>query len=287
MVKQLNLKRFACMVIAILFMTVITSCTSDEFFGIEEDYKGMSFSTLEKIAYSKEYIEYEKISLSLFNTLQSVDTTNMVSLHYFGGEKIYANKQIISVKSLIEARQELLALFPEYENVNKEEKNQIFNLAIMNNKSLRKMAERHNVVVRGTKSTSPESKAYLYAQSVEGAININNHTWRLGRIYWYTDDSFEVIRDMALSRAEDGREHGGYIFGDNSAILNEDLDATQFRMTFYWNESAPHNMQPIMDFHIHPNGVIAPSDSDIIAWDIFDWNIHFIMDREGNGLPFD
>lgn len=78
MVKQLNLKRFACMVIAILFMTVITSCTSDEFFGIEEDYDGVSFSMLEKIAHSKEYLEFQKQSILSAKEICNLDTANRV-----------------------------------------------------------------------------------------------------------------------------------------------------------------------------------------------------------------
>lgn len=277
------------MLIAVLGITVTTSCTSDEFFRIEEDYEGVSFSMLEKIALSKEYVEFQKQSFLLCDIVsQSIDTTKINTnknniLEYGTHNTKETNCKIVSIESFLIAKQRLLDSYPEYGNTNTEERNQIFNLAIMNCRSLRKMASSYSICTNCTKSSSPESDAVRYAQSVEGAIRLNTRTWRIANTaVWITDDSFTEIISMAVSRAEDGKEHGGYIFNDYSGILNEDQNAAPDSMTFYWNKDAPKSMQPWADFHIHPNNSLVPSEYDLKMYLEFTWNNHFIMDREGN-----
>ena len=279
--KQNRLKSLLGMTICIMGASLVTCCTSDDFFQIEEVYEGTDYSILKKIALSKEYIEFQKQSFLVWDIMHDIDTTKKVLLNSYEGRTIYAYEEIVSIKPFFDAKQKLIDSYPDYEKFNVNDKNRILNLAILNNRSLRILAENNKSSVHLTKTSNPESMAYRYAQASEG-IQINSHTWRLGSMaYWYTDDFYANIINQAQSKAEDGKEHGGYFFYDCSGILNEDLNAAPDSMTFYWNEDLPNNEQPIQDFHIHPNDVLVPSDYDIRMWCTFPWYEHVIIGRSG------
>ena len=68
------------------------SCTSEEFFGIEEETDAVAFSTLTKIANSAEYLEYQKQAFLAQQAIAGIDTTKMVKVGEIDGEPIFATE---------------------------------------------------------------------------------------------------------------------------------------------------------------------------------------------------
>lgn len=268
------------MTVCVIGVLFVASCTSDEFFGIEADHEGVDYSTLNNIALSKEYVEYQKQLFLSLNAMNSIDTTKKVIVDYYEGRTIYAYEEIVSFRPLFDAYKELIESYPEYEKTNNKEKHQILNLAIYNNRSLRKMSEKYQFVTSRTKSCSPESMAYLYAQA-SNAVQINSCKWSVENVaYWYADDFYPIIVSAALNMSyESGNECGGMVFFDDSGILNEDLNATPESMTLYYDERIP--FQPIYDFHVHPDDDLNCSDEDVLLWALEPWSVHYIVTKSG------
>lgn len=275
-------RRSSLLVIAVFNMGLLfaVSCTSDDFFEIEEDYEEVDYAILKEIALSKEYIDFQKQSYLMWNQMHSIDKTKRVVVNSYKGMTVYAYEETVSIKPFFDAREKLIINYPVFEETSNEEKNIILNLAILKNRSLRKMVESSLFDANITKSSSPESLAYRYAQSSEG-LKINNHTWRLGGYgYWYTDDFYVNIINMAKSRVdEDGKEHGGYFFMDFSGLLNEDNYATPDSMHFYQSINSSNEEQPIQDFHFHPNDNLNPSLADYQMWFSVPWSEHLIFGK--------
>ena len=277
MSKFIRLKGLAVMAVCVMGAFFAASCTSEEFFGIEEDNEGVDYSLLKSIALSKEYVEYQKQSFLTLNKIHSIDSTKKVLVDYYEGKSIYAYEEIVSIEPLFEAYQKLIDLYPEYENTNVEEKQQISRLSICYNNSLRRMSEKYQFSTLHTKSCSPESLAYQYAQASD-AIPVNSYIWRVENVAnWYGDDFYANIINAALCRSENGREIGGMFFSDFSGLLNEDFNATPIKMTLYYDERI--SFQPIADFHVHPNGNLDTSLDDIISWAFLPWNEHYIITK--------
>lgn len=265
-----------------VFGWLLSSCTSDDFFGIKENYEGIDYSMMKRIALSKEYVEYQKQTILMLNAMQSIDTTKKVMVRCYEGMAVYAYEEIVSMRPFMDAYQVLVESYPEYDKTSIEEKRQISNLAYMNSRTLSNMVERYGVGAPPTKSCNPESMAYRYAQDSE-ALKINTRAWRIGNLGCYiADDEYGTIVQMALDRsAEDGKEHGGFGFSDNSALLVEDFNATDTSMIPYW--SSYPSFQPIKDFHVHPNGDLNCSWTDIFTWGLtLPWDEHWIVTKNGS-----
>lgn len=283
--KESWLKSLAGLAVCVFGTFIAVSCTSDAFFGLEEDYEGVNYSTLKEIAQSKEYVEFQKQSLLSAELMKNIDTTQVIIAGDFEGKPIYAVGGVVSIASYIEAWENLKELYPEYENTTDEEKNQIFNLALMNNKELRQIAKRCvPLVEKRTKGLNEGSYAVQYALSggAELRSDANGGEWSVGSVTWYTRDDFSTVLSMALSGSESsGKEMGGYFCSDGSSILNDDPSATSEQMNFVYFSGAGM-CTPIMDFHIHPNNNLNPSEADLNAWSSFPWSFHYIYGPSGD-----
>lgn len=258
----------------------MVSCTSDQFFGIEEETDGLNYSVLNKIALSKEYVEFQKQMYLSTEAIDNIDTTKKVIVNYCKGKAVYAYEEIVSFKGVFDAYQQLVESYPEYKSTNANERKQILKLALYNNASLKMLLNKYHFATHGTKSCSPESLAYLYAQASD-AVRETDSKWIVGDVgYWYLDDYYPIIVNAALNMSyESGNEWGGMVFFDDSGILNEDLNASPISMNLYWDERI--SFQPIYDFHVHPDDDINCSDEDVLSWALLPWSIHYIVTKSG------
>jgi len=167
------------MLLVVICTTITTSCTSDEFFGIKEDYEGVSYSMLEKIANSKEFIEYQTLSYLDMEKLLSIDTTQMVVIDTIEGKPLYTLKEIGSVRLVLEARQKLVESYPEYEKTTAVDKEQILNIALLNNKSLMLQVNQFTQrMTRRTKSVNYETASVSFFQGWAEMIDENDYYYQ-------------------------------------------------------------------------------------------------------------
>lgn len=281
---------------SLFFIFLATSCTSDEFFGIEEDYDGLDYSLLEKIAYSKEYIEYQKQSLLYMEELSKKDTTQVEYVDSIGGKAHYVLKQTFSIKSVYEAKCKLSAKYPEYDNSTPAEKDYIFNIAVNSNGRIRTLAKKYFPnAIRSTKSVNYESCAVQYILSArehslingEGGYDLTgpfvNSMWYVNELdYFFAYNNYvDAMCEAVLLANRDSREYSGlaWEFDDGSGILIDSPLATSTR-THIPSWSGP--VTPTFDFHIHPvSGIVKRgSKQDSIAWHAVPWCEHHIINRE-------
>ena len=296
MSKLIKLKSLAVMAMCAMGAFFAASCTSDEFFGIEEEADAVAFSTLTKIANSAEYLEYQTQAFLLQLELCSIDTTRKVKVGVIDGKPLYSLDEVKSISSFLEARQKLIETYPNFENATFAEKKQIQNIAILNNKSLRLFAT-PNVLAR-TKGSNPETMAGLwisrmcngentgyYYDSSEGCYrhrsNVENVPgFQPGDYYTYEmnvfQDSYEAIAAARSKSINTEKETGGWGWSDDSAISIYHEQATISMMSFPGFRGNP---LPSYDFHFHPSGDLCPSEYDFSSGH----NIyHYIFDYEGN-----
>lgn len=287
------MKRVLCdqvkMTISLVTIFVVLGCTSDDFWGINEEYNGISYPTMERIARSKAYIDYQKQTLLSMEEMRNIDTTKNVLIGYVEDKPMYGIGAVFSIRGVYDARQKLIDEFPEYEKATDYEHEQIFNLAIMNNRSLLKMAKRiipDCLLETNTKAIDYESDAVKYTRLFES--NCQKLTTEYGGVwlvagtyYWHTKSTWyeAVFNAIEISRSNE-KECGGYYFNDNSGLTHVDPNAKHDEMSFYWyNEGVPESIQPFKDFHIHPSpDNTIPSDSDLVTWSKMPWRKHEIID---------
>ena len=259
-------------------------CTSNEFFGIEEDVEGgLDYPTMHEIACSQEFIEFQTQSFLNMKKLLDVDTTQMVLIDTIDGKLLYASKEIGNIRPVLEARRQLVETYPEYERSNAIEKEQIMNIALLNDRSLRKIANKNTPgVLMRTKSGNGESDAVKWISAKSSHEQVGENQWLVNGEYWYANTNVYNCINEALWRTECGQvEHGGYGWNsDGSGILIVDPNATIDHMTFWvwYNVPTPH-----YDFHVHPSGNLSPSPEDRDTWlNIMPTDYHIIFDISGN-----
>lgn len=294
--KQERRSSLLVLVIAVfvLYVSLVTSCTRDEFFQIEKDYEGVDYHMLKKIALSKEYIEFQRQSFLSTKEIFNIDTTQKVVVDYYEGKPVYVIGQEGSIGLLLEAKQRLLESYPEYANTTMYEKNQIINIALINDKSLMQLVEEKMVgTVKRTKSVDYETAAVLYLKRGGELIDDNKSEWLVvdndgGTYTFYSNPDWNMCISDAISKTEsNGKEHGGYAWEyDGSGVTIVDHNATSNEMNFpHWldsyAESSPQ-LFPILDFHIHPSGNLAASPEDYKAWNNLPWRVHMIFNCSGS-----
>ncbi|MCQ2127780.1 MAG: hypothetical protein MJZ06_10165 [Bacteroidaceae bacterium] len=221
-------KGLAAMAVCVMGAFFAASCTSDEFYGIEEEADAVAFSTLTKIANSAEYLEYQEQAFLAQQAIASIDTTKKVQVCEIDGKPIYGSESV-SIQGALDARQKLVEAYPEFEKTTAAERNQILNIAMMNNKSLRSIAP--TSAINMTKGSWYETEASRYALSnYESCIHASpNYTGGYGMFMstWYVEDNYLSAVAMAVSESEwSGHLAGGFEFEDGSGIYVEDYRAS-------------------------------------------------------------
>lgn len=274
----------------------VANCTSNDFFEIEDVENGLIYPTMEKIARSKEYVAYQKQVYFSMDEINNLDTTKTLLIGNVDGKPIYGNGATFSIQNVLEARQQLIDVYPEYETAADYEKNEILNIAILYNKSLLRMAKRYTSYNQfSTKALCIDKYAYKYVHSGERGTyeclsTDDGGEWLvLNKYHWYARSWWYDAVCMAISSTEaSGLERGGYAFQDQSGLLIIDPNATNTEhyaeMSFvWWDLSKGNEYQPVGDFHVHPSyNNVTPSDSDIVTWSKMPWNQHYIIDLGGH-----
>lgn len=290
--KERRHKRIAILGGAILVF-LVTSCTNEDFWGIEKETSGLDYRTLKKISQSEEFIEFQKQSLISMEVPMLNDTCDMEMIDSINEQHFLVSKTKYSIRPVLDARQKLVEIYPEYEIATNEERNQILNLALIDNMVLRKMVEKYIPnVLNKTKSVNEESDAVRWirkknqnellsdsndwSELITGA----NSEWSVGSCIWYAyNNYYNTIYDALVNSEGLAKEVGGYCWeSDGSGILIDDPSATLYYMTFGHWDDAPI---PSFDFHVHPNGVLYPSEADATTWKKLPTVFHRIYDCAG------
>lgn len=281
------------MTLSMAFAIFEVSCTSDQFFGIEENAEGLNYSVLNKIAQSKEYIEFQKQSFLNMDKLLSVDTTQMEVIDTIGDRLLYASKEKGSIRPVLEAWQKLVELYPEYEETTLEEREQILNIALLNSKSLMMQVNKNTSgVLKRTKSLNEETASVQFflgwAELIEH--NISFYQWIIYNQngYWGVNscDNWFICVDYSIRKTEgDGKEHGGYGWTDTSGATIDDYNATRDSMNLVWNGygTTPY---PYFDYHVHPSGNLTPSEWDNASWSSVPWGMHMIVNCNADYIVY-
>ncbi len=231
--KLISLKSLAVMAVCVMGAFFAASCSSDEFYGIEEDADAVVFSTLTKIANSAEYLEYQKQAFLAQQAIAGIDTTKMVKVGEIDGEPIFATESV-SIQEALDARQKLVEAYPEFEKTTDAEKNQILNIAMMNNKSLRSIAP--TSAINMTKGSYFETLASAYTLSSFETYAMGYTVYggyNLGFADWYPEDNFYNAIARAVNESESSRALAcGYIFDDHSGIFIDDWRNNQHIANF-------------------------------------------------------
>lgn len=289
--RKKRLKSLTAMVV--LGAIFATSCTSDEFYGIEENYEGIGYPMLEKIANSKEYIVFKKQEILCMQDLSKIDTTQMELIDTIGGRPHYVIKK--TIRPAIEARHKLVALYPEYEKTTPEERFYILNIAMKSDRSLNDMVKKNipNTIL-STKSANYESDAVRWIRSASQYELISdsygctdlvtgaNSMWLVNGITMYAyDDYLNPWYDAISLSIRYQVEYGGFSWqdSDGSGILVEDSYAIIGNMHVTNLNGEP---SPSYDFHVHPGGSFHPSPADSTAWFKMSWHEHYILNQEGD-----
>lgn len=281
------------MTLSMAFAIFEVSCTSDQFFGIEENAEGLNYSVLNKIAQSKEYIEFQKQSFLNMDKLLSVDTTQMEVIDTIGDRLLYASKEKGSIRPVLDAWQKLVELYPEYEETTLEEREQILNIALLNSKSLMMQVNKNTSgVLKRTKSLNEETASVQFflgwAELIEH--NISFYQWIIYNQngYWGVNscDNWFICVDYSIRKTEgDGKEHGGYGWTDTSGATIDDYYASRDSMNLVWNGygTTPY---PYFDYHVHPSGNLTPSEWDNASWSSVPWGMHMIVNCNADYIVY-
>lgn len=251
--KQINkLKMIAAMAVSILSFT-ITSCSSDDFYGFEQNSYSNAMSYYD-IIHSPELVAY----MSEFYNYVKNDTTKNLTKN---------NKKLdIDEKSFIIRRYyDLIEKYPEFEYMMPQERIDVCNKCINNSPDLRKLYGRKSFI--RTKGENPEnntawkSLANTTNSSITRAVNCEYDFLYNGKVRIYVFDdptgavSFATVTAMSGvdwndPQPEQFKEVSGYIY-NNSSVALDDPDATNHNMAFVmWAWGRYH---PDTYFHIHPN----------------------------------
>ena len=232
------------MAVCVMGAFFAASCTSDEFFGIEEDADAVVFSTLTKIANSAEYLEYQEQAFLAQQAIASIDTTKKVQVCEIDGKPIYGSESV-SIQGALDARQKLVEAYPEFEKTTAAEKNQILNIAMMNSKSLRSFATPS--AINMTKGGGYETEASRYA------MDTYERYPHLMPTTWHVEDSYFTAINWAISENErSGHAAGGFEFYDGSGIYVEDNCATSsfVNLSTYTTYGSNSTLKPRIAFVI-------------------------------------
>lgn len=281
------------MTLSMAFAIFEVSCTSDQFFGIEENSEGLNYSVLNKIAQSKEYIEFQKQSFLNMDKLLSVDTTQMEVIDTIGDRLLYASKEKGSIRPVLDAWQKLVELYPEYEETTLEEREQILNIALLNSKSLMMQVNKNTSgVLKRTKSLNEETASVQFFLGWAELIEHNDsyYQWIIYNQngYWGVNscDNWFICVDYSIRKTvEDGKEHGGYGWTDTSGATIDDQNAARDSMSFVWNgyDTTPY---PYFDYHVHPSGNLTPSECDNASWSSVPWGMHMIVNCNADYIVY-
>ena len=212
-----NLRTIAGMAICALGVLATSSCSKDEFFGLEDSvYIDNSLKT--EIAMSKEFADYAIACFNLVEEMNNpIDTANMQIQGVVDGNPIYYTTG--SHESILEMMDNLKKAYPELTEADKLDFDELMEIALSKNKVLKAALPR-----RVTKAYIPkwgvDKYSYIWIYSASGGAQ--NYELQAGD-WWFKahDSQLSAVSHVIWTTGEANYifpNGGGIIFPDNSAV---------------------------------------------------------------------
>lgn len=192
------------MAVFALGVLATSSCSKDEFFGLEES-EVIDASTKTEIAMSQEYVDFV-LACSEFAEYMSqpMDTTNAEVKEGPDGKRILCKEgPQLSAMALLEVLKEK---YPILEKADKMDLDEIMEIALSKNKALKKVA--------ATKTTDAYPDSFAWANSL--GIPTNGCNFGCGGMECYPYDVPALQILMFWASEYDDLYLGGLVFGDGS-----------------------------------------------------------------------
>lgn len=204
------------MAICALGVLATSSCSKDEFFGLEDSvYIDNSLKT--EIAMSKEFTDYAIACFNLIEEMNNpIDTANMQIQGVVDGKPIYYTTS--SHESLLELMDNLKKAYPELAKADKLDFDELMEIAFSNNKVLKAALPRKN-----TKTYIPQwgvdKLSYIWIYSASGGDqNVSLHAGD----WWFQafDTDMSAVAHVVFCMGEGGSpmNGGGLMFPDGSGV---------------------------------------------------------------------
>lgn len=275
-----------------LSVLATTSCSKDEFFGIEEAQL-IDETTMLAIATSEEYYEYEMACLYFMEELNDIDTSKMHVYTVINGKPIYVKSGSDSYKNVLKHKENLMKIYPELLHASVIELKQIQNIALSKNNTLREHTMKVSpFLIKRTKSGNDEAHAWLQHVSSSTYNWGYEHNWDTGAYTNTTEygeytfhfdlqvyeNSIEAVNQARNKSISTEKEVGGLAWNDASAVTVFNREAGPYYMYWPRTDGSPY---PTYDFHFHPSGDLTPSELDRQFWNNH-YRVHYIFDWLGN-----
>ena len=264
-----NIRTLAGMAVFALGVLATSSCSKDEFFGLEES-EVIDASTKTEIAMSQEYVDFVLACSEMADFMsQPMDTTTAeVKIGPDGKRILYKEGPQLSAMALFEVLKEK---YPELEKADKMDLDEIMEIALSKNKALKR-----NVA---TKTTEGFPDSWHWALSLNKPTN--GFLWDGWEISCYPSEIIALQHVLLCASEEEYTFLGGLNFADHSA-------------TAMW--SMPGWPWPSIANHGYP---VAESDY-VVSYEglsIYDFmaalgeeytnghKLHYVFTFEGTGEP--
>lgn len=210
-----NFKTLAGMAVCILGALAASSCSKDEFFGLE-DSEVLDYSAKYEIATSQAYADYAIACFEMAETMnQPVDTTEMKVCGEINGKPVYA--KVGSCTSALGLLAQLKKIYPELEKADVVDMKEIQSIALSNNAALKDYAS-YNVSETKTWFNGSNWDAGRWAQS-NGKLgaSFGDDGWWFSCYTW----DWEAICNSVFYASENNGYPSigsGLLFNDGSAV---------------------------------------------------------------------
>ncbi len=201
------------MAVCILGALAASSCSKDEFFGLE-DSEVLDYSAKYEIAMSQAYADYAIASFNMAETmLQPVDTTKMEIQGEINGKPLYVMNG--TCESGLDLLNKLKEIYPDLEKADKIDLDEIQEIALANNEALKDFSAK---VSKDTKVWISWGQAGAWAQS-------NGHYGAsFGDEGWWIscfNTVWGAVQDAIWASSESynyGKTGAGLIFNDFTGV---------------------------------------------------------------------
>lgn len=265
-----NFKTLAGMAICILGALAASSCSKDEFFGLE-DSEVLDYSTKYEIATSQEYANYAIACINIAETMmQPVDTTDMKIQGVVNGKPIYYKDNTSSVMELLDI---LKKAYPILNNADKIDLDDILSIALSKNEALKEYESKQNLMTKYEYPNTWEANQFV------NTIGISYYGWYFDPYSHYLSAVNNVI--WGCSENTYYVNGGGLIFSDNSGVS---------MIGYGGGECWPTEINSISP-HAEADFIVAPSAylPTLEIWDLVcefgpgyynGGRVHYVFDHE-------
>ena len=211
-------RTLAGMAVFALGVLATSSCSKDEFFGLEES-EVIDASTKTEIAMSQEYVDFVLACSEMADYItQPMDTTTAeVKIGPDGKRILYKEGPQLSAMALLEVLKEK---YPELEKADKMDLDEILKIALSKNKALKGVASK----------ATPKTKYDAWAQSMQWASSHGHGGAAFDEEGWWfycvlgALDAMSYVFNMASETDE--AYIGGLVFDDGSVATMISSPAT-------------------------------------------------------------